>query len=82
MVLFFLVVPQLFQQLVYLAVEGGSVVEDDVVSASAFFFFVHLLGHACLDLLGGGMVALDGPFDAEGGGCIDFDGDIDGVLKA
>ena len=68
---------------VYLFCEvRDAIVEDDVVGTAAFFFFVHLLGHACFDLLGGGVVALHGSLQAERVGGIDEYGDIDCVLES
>lgn len=61
---------------------GGRIVEDAEVSEAAFLLLVHLLCHACLDLFGGGMVALGGSLKPQGEGGIYFDGEIDGVLEA
>ena len=61
---------------------GGAIVEDAEVGALTFFFFVHLLCHAGLYLLSGGIVALDGTLETKVEWGIDFDGNIDGVLEA
>ena len=61
---------------------GGFIVEDAEIGKTEFLFLVHLLCHACLDLLGGGMVTLCGSLKPQGKWGIDFDGEIDCVLKA
>ena len=61
---------------------GGAIVEDAEVGTLAFLFFVHLLCHAGLDLLSGGVVALDSALEAQMEWGIDFDGKVDCVLEA
>ncbi len=77
------VVFHFFQELVELQAKVCSfVVEDTEVGKAALLFFVHLLCHACLDLLGGGVVSQGGSLKPQAEWGIDFDSEIDGVLKA
>ena len=61
---------------------GGAVVEDGEVGSAALFLFVHLLRHACLHLLGCGVVAADDSADACVERGIDGDGEVGGVLES
>ena len=61
---------------------GGAVVEDTEVSTLAFLFLIHLLCHTSLNLLRRGLITQDSALEAQVEWGIDFDSDIDGVLKA
>ena len=71
------------QELVDLLVKvGGFIVEDAEIGKTAFLFLVHLLCHACLDLLEGGMVSPCGSLKPQREWGIDFDREINSVLEA
>ena len=59
-----------------------AVIENADIGSLAFLFLVHLLCHACLNLLRGSLIALDSSLEAQREWGIDFDGDINSVLKA